>query len=115
MPRAIAGKSVVDSILGLFIAETNVIYVRAHMSDCRQAAIVAHEVAHFFQVMTLGKLDKWEGLSNEVRAFRELEAREIEIRFQKVFCNKSVAKQRQGAAPSAGDAGAGVTFTLIKR
>jgi hypothetical protein len=116
MPRLESGRPRVDSILGLFIVETNVIYVRKHLSSCRQAAIVAHEIAHFFQVKTGGRIDKWGGLGNEVGIFRELEAREIETRFQSAFFQKRILKQTKGASVASDSAAAaGVTVTLIKR
>ena len=111
MPRATSGWPAANSILGLFIAKTNVIYVRKHLSSCRQASIVAHEIAHYFQVKTLGRIGKWGGLATEIRIMRELEAREIETRFLKMFCDKNVGKQSQdGTGPTVE-----VTVTFVKR
>ena len=77
-----------SNILGLFLPETGVAYVRKDLTPCRRNSIIAHEYTHYFQNRQFGRTSYLKPHEQEeVHIFREQEAREIENQFFQQFCN----------------------------
>lgn len=77
--------------LGLFVPKTGIIFIRKSLSPCRRNAVIAHELTHYLQVATCGRLRATTPYAREIHILREMEASDIEMKYIKVFCaNKHV-------------------------
>ncbi len=75
-----------NSVVGLYEPKTRIIYVGNFLSPCRQKAIVAHEVTHYFQNVMRGPI-RGEGMAAEMLLMqREMEASIIETKYEEAHC-----------------------------
>jgi len=75
-----------DSAVGLFDPQTQIVYIGGFLSECRQKAIIAHEIAHYFQYVKRGPVDGRDMLSEMLLMEREIEACAMERQYEKQFC-----------------------------
>jgi hypothetical protein len=73
-------------VIGLYIPETKAIYVGRFLDECKRKSILAHELTHYFQDMTEGKIDPQSFDADLMYLRNELEASRIEKKFLKTFC-----------------------------
>jgi Zn-dependent peptidase ImmA (M78 family) len=73
-------------IVGMFDPQTRVIYVGRFLSPCRQQAVLAHELVHFFQHQTIlaAAIEAYD--PDTVNMIREMEAYQIQHRFMEQNC-----------------------------
>ena len=77
-------------LMGLFDPKTKNVYVGNFIDPCRQQAVLAHELAHYFQVMTDRSYDIYFAGSDNVHFLREMEAYGIEKRYRRLFCEATI-------------------------
>lgn len=75
-----------DRVLGLFIPETQIIYVGNHLPPCEQQSILAHEITHYFQNLRDGPITLGKYGAEDRIMFREMEAYQIASKFKELFC-----------------------------
>ena len=75
-----------EGVLGLFVPQTETIYVDAFLSPCRQEAILAHEISHFFQHLTHGVISPGQYGADMEHLVREMEAYQLEKKFVENHC-----------------------------
>lgn len=75
-----------EGVLGLFVPQTETIYVNTFLSPCRQQAILAHEITHFFQHLTHGVISPDQYGADMEHLVREMEAYKIEKKFMETHC-----------------------------
>ncbi len=73
-------------VIGLFIPKAKVIYVGSFMESCKFNSIVAHEMAHYFQVMKDGLINSRAIGFDHIHLSREMQASDIANRYMKAFC-----------------------------
>lgn len=78
-----------ESAVGLFDPKTRTIYVGSFLSPCRRKAILAHEIAHYFQYMFRGPITGDDMAAEMILMEREIEACAIERRFEERFCGET--------------------------
>lgn len=78
-------KYLVD-IVGMFDPKAQVIYVGQFLSPCRQQAVLAHELVHFFQHLNIlaAAIEAYD--PDAVKMIREMEAYQIQRRFMSQNC-----------------------------
>lgn len=77
-----------DSVVGLFDPKSNTVYVGAFLSPCRQKAILAHEIVHYFQYVVHGPV-KGDSMAGEMLLMeREIEACTLERMYEERFCEE---------------------------
>jgi hypothetical protein len=75
-----------NNAVGLFEPKSRVIYVGGFLPDCQRDAVLAHEIAHYFQYIFGGPV-VGEGFAAEALLMeREIEASTIERLYEKQFC-----------------------------
>ncbi|MCP4748469.1 MAG: hypothetical protein GY874_20395 [Desulfobacteraceae bacterium] len=74
-------------VVGLFIPKTETVYICNTLSPCRRAAVLAHEMCHFFQHIAHGVIDPNEYEADALHMVREKQAYKIEGQYQDSFCN----------------------------
>ncbi len=79
-----------DRLVGLFNPKTQIIYVGDFLMPCRQKAVLAHEMTHFFQHWIYGPIPSASFDAEDQRIFREMEAYQMEARFKALFCEPTV-------------------------
>jgi hypothetical protein len=83
-----------DKAVGLFDPKSRVIYVGSFLPDCQRDAVLAHEIAHYFQYIFGGAI-VGEGFAAEALLMeREIEASTIERRYEKQFCDSQTVARR---------------------
>lgn len=83
-----------DKAVGLFDPKTRVIYVGGFLPDCQREAVLAHEIAHYFQYIFGGPV-AGEGFAAEALLMeREIEASTIERHYEKQFCDGQAVARR---------------------
>jgi hypothetical protein len=75
-----------EDLLGLFIPETETIYIGDFMGPCKQQSIIAHELTHYFQVRMQQKTHSGDYTEEVLRLRNEMEASKIEQKFMDTFC-----------------------------
>lgn len=75
-----------NEIVGLFDPKTKEIYVGDFTGSCRIRAVVAHEVAHYFQTMEGHHARDDTPESQAIRFFNEMKAGVIEEKYVRAFC-----------------------------
>jgi hypothetical protein len=75
-----------EGVVGLFVPQTETIYVGAFLPLCRQQAILAHEMSHFFQHITSGVISPDQANADLEYLFREMQASKIEKEFMETHC-----------------------------
>ena len=78
--------SFLEEILGLFIVETQVVYVGNFIEPCRRQSILAHEFVHYLQQVTQGPVTGYGEETERLKWLREFEAQNIETLFVEQFC-----------------------------
>ncbi len=79
-------KVYLKGVVGMFKPQTETVYVGSFLAPCRQQAILAHELTHYFQHLSKGSVNP-DGYEADTRhLIREMEAYKIEKRFTKLFC-----------------------------
>jgi hypothetical protein len=78
-------RTFLNEILGMFVVETQEVFVGDFLEPCRRQAILAHEYVHYLQLVTRGA-DPAETENERLRWARELEAQTIEKLFIQQFC-----------------------------
>ena len=76
-------------VIGLFNPDTKKIYVGSFLDGCKQEAIVAHELTHYFQFMQHGKIDPNMGGADIIQMKNEFQAEKIESKYIQTFCQPS--------------------------
>ncbi len=73
-------------IVGMFDPHTQTIYVGQFLSPCRQQAVLAHEMVHFFQHRNImaAAIEAYD--PDAVKMIREMEAYQIQRRFMAQSC-----------------------------
>jgi len=79
-------KAYTAAVIGLFDTNTGVIFVGDFLENCRKQAILAHEFAHFFQLTTLGPVDRSRPDFDLLQLIREMDAKRIEQGFDNRYC-----------------------------
>lgn len=79
-------KEYLEGIVGLFDEKTRIIYVGNFMNQCRQQAVLAHELTHYLQNVTQGRIDPDSYGADNLYMMREWQAYTIEDRFTAAFC-----------------------------
>jgi Zn-dependent protease with chaperone function len=83
-----------DKAVGLFDPKSRVIYVGSFLPDCQRDAVLAHEIAHYFQYIFGGPV-VGEGFAAEALLMeREIEASAIERQYEKQFCDGQAVARR---------------------
>lgn len=83
-----------DKAVGLFDPKSRVIYVGSFLPDCQREAVLAHEIAHYFQYIFGGPV-VGEGFAAEALLMeREIEASTIERQYEKQFCDGQAVARR---------------------
>ncbi len=79
-------KKYLNDIVGMFDPQAQEIYVGQFLSPCRQQAVLAHELAHFFQHQNVmaAAIEAYD--PDAVNMIRELEAYQIQRRFMAQNC-----------------------------
>lgn len=77
-----------DNIVGLFHTKTRTIYIGEFLEPCRRRAILAHEFVHYFQDLVEGAIDPDDYRAGDKRTFREMEAYQMERKFEQLFCSQ---------------------------
>jgi predicted SprT family Zn-dependent metalloprotease len=75
-----------QDIVGLFVAHSNTVYVYALLPPCRRRAILAHELCHYFQYVTKGKINPDRYDADILHMLREMEAYKLEKKYQDGHC-----------------------------
>ena len=75
-----------QGVVGLFVPETESIYVFNALSPCRQQAVLAHEITHFFQHIKDGPVEPGAYGAEALHMVREMEAYKVEERYKWMFC-----------------------------
>jgi hypothetical protein len=73
-------------VIGLFVPDTKIVYVGSFLESCKQRSIIAHEITHYFQCMTRGKIDPHSFNADLIYLGNELEASKIEKLYLETFC-----------------------------
>lgn len=83
-----------SDVLGMFVVNTNAIYILNTLDSCRQQSVLAHDLTHFFQNYyeeqdTSGFYDI-EKIINQsiIHQAREEEAYRIGDKFSRLFCDE---------------------------
>ncbi len=79
-----------NRLVGLFNPKTQIIYVGDFLQPCRQKAVLAHEMTHFFQHWINGPIQNRSFIADDLRTIREIEAYQMEARFKALFCEPTV-------------------------
>ncbi len=79
-----------NRLVGLFNPKTQIIYVGDFLLPCRQKAILAHEMTHYFQHWIYGPIHSGSYSAEDQRIFREIEAYQVEAKFKQLFCEPTV-------------------------
>jgi hypothetical protein len=79
-------KKHLTDIVGMFNPQTREIYVGQFLSPCRQQAVLAHELVHFFQHQNVlaAAIETYD--PDAVNMIREMEAYQIQRRFMEQNC-----------------------------
>jgi hypothetical protein len=77
-----------DEIVGLFSEATLSIYVANFIESCRQEAILAHEMVHYFQHLMEGIIEAGSWGEHDERLIREMQAYHIQEIYITAFCGK---------------------------
>lgn len=83
-----------EKIVGLFSDTTLTIYVADFIGSCRQEAIFAHEMTHYFQYLMEGIIEPGSFAEDDQRFVREMQAYHIQSAYITAFC-----EQEKVAAP----------------
>lgn len=83
-------KVYLKGVVGMFMPQTETVYVGSFLAPCRQEAILAHELTHYFQHLFEGPLDPDGGEADALHLIREMKAYRIEKRFTALFCDPQV-------------------------
>ena len=75
-------------VAGLFNPKTKIIHVKQFEDTCREGSIVAHELAHYLQIMENDTNGSPFPDTDELRFFREMQAGHIETVFMESFCGR---------------------------
>ena len=78
-----------QELIGLFVPDTQRIFVGSFLDTCRLKSIVAHEVTHYFQHMIYGKINPNMYGADQIRLNNEMQAENIEKKFIRMFCQQS--------------------------
>lgn len=73
-------------VIGLFNPKTREIHVGSFIKPCKFGSIVAHEMAHYLQIMEEGEKDYQESGFTEVHFFREMQAYNIAEKYTENLC-----------------------------
>lgn len=73
-------------MVGLFVPKTETIYVDALLPPCRQKAVLAHEMSHFFQHITQGVISPDQYNADMEHLYREMQAYKIEKEYMETHC-----------------------------
>ena len=83
-----------DKAVGLFDPKSRVIYVGTFLPECQRDAVLAHEIAHYFQYIFRGSIEG-DGFAAEALLMeREIEASTIERIFEKQYCEAQELARR---------------------
>ena len=73
-------------MVGLFISNSDSIYIYALLPPCRRRATLAHEFCHFFQYFTEGEISLDQYDSDILQLVREMQAYKIEKKYMAEHC-----------------------------
>lgn len=74
-------------LVGLFEPKTKNVYIGSFLESCRQEAILAHELTHYFQIVLDRQYADYISVQEQGLHFqRELEAYAMEKRYRRFFC-----------------------------
>jgi hypothetical protein len=77
-----------EGVLGLFVPQTETIYVETSLPPCRRQAILAHEITHYFQHKIQGVISPDKYGADLEHLVREMHAYKIENKYTETFCSK---------------------------
>ena len=80
------------ALAGMFDADTKSIYVGRFLTKCRQQAVLAHEMTHYLQVRTGGRVDPEADGAGQLKLWQEMQAAAIEQRYFEHFCADANAR-----------------------
>lgn len=72
---------------GLFISNSESIYIFALLPPCRRRSVLAHEFTHFFQFLTDGEISLDQYDSDILHLMREMKAYQIEKKYLAGYCS----------------------------
>jgi hypothetical protein len=75
-----------QDLVGMFDPETTTIYIGRFLTPCRQEAILAHEITHYFQQLRNGRIETGTQDAQNVQLRREMQASHIEQLYSELFC-----------------------------
>jgi hypothetical protein len=75
-----------QGMVGLFVANTETIFVYQYLPPCRRRATLAHEFCHFFQYFADGELSLDQYDSDILHLVREMQAYKIEKKYMAEQC-----------------------------
>lgn len=75
-----------EGIVGLFVPDSETIYVYEYLPPCRRQAVLAHEICHFFQNFTDGVIKRDQYGADTLHLVREMEAYQIEKKYTGEHC-----------------------------
>ena len=75
-----------DELAGLYDPHTETVYLGNFLGQCRQKAVLAHEICHFFQFRQAGPKSQPAVSAELEQLTRELEAQCIERKFMELHC-----------------------------
>jgi len=75
-----------QGMVGLFISNSDAIYVYALLPPCRRRATLAHEFCHFFQFFTDGEISLDQYDSDILHLVREMAAYKLEKKYMAEQC-----------------------------
>jgi hypothetical protein len=88
-----------EALVGVFDPDTKSIYIGRFLPKCRQQAVLAHEITHYFQVRTGGRVDPEADGADNMKLWQEMQADAIEQRYVEHFCKDANAKQPVPTTP----------------
>jgi len=75
-----------DNVVGLFIPKTGQVLVGDFLASCKREAVVAHEMAHYLQLMKDGQIDPRTHDAADRFLLREMQGSGIENSYVKQYC-----------------------------
>lgn len=86
-------KDYLKDVVGIFIPESQTVFVGRFLSPCRQKAILAHELTHYFQHHAQSESDRAMAVFDPeaMNMILEMEAYKIENHYMERFCPEPMA------------------------
>jgi len=78
-----------NRVIGFYDPAANAIYVGDYLLPCQQQAVLAHELTHYFQHLIGGPIDLDSYDAEDRRMIREMEAYQMGIKFERLYCDAS--------------------------